>query len=89
MARMIKDPNSRLDFGIDWTAWLEATETIVDSTWLPPDGLTTETPSVTGGKTVVWVTGGTVSQTYRLTNRITTSAGRIDDRSLTIYINER
>lgn len=89
MARLIKDPNARLDFGRDWSAWLEDTETIVDSTWLAPDGLTIETPSVSGGKTIVWVTGGTVGQSYRLTNRITTSAGRIDDRSLTIHITER
>lgn len=86
---MIKDPSARLDYAIDWSGWLEGTETITDSTWTSPDGLPTETPSLSGGRAIVWVTGGAAGQTYRLTNRVTTSSGRIDERTLTIYVTER
>ncbi len=85
----VKDPNSVLDFSLDWSVWLQDSETITTSVWLPDEGITTATPSVVGERTVVWLSGGEVGQTYRVTNRITTSAGRIDDRTLLVRIRER
>lgn len=74
--------------------WLEAGEMITTSAWLvtgPDNSLTTSSPSVSvdGKTTTVWVDGGTVGQTYQLTNRVTTSAGRRDDRSIPLTITER
>ena len=57
-----KDPNADLDYGFDWTAWLGATDTITESTWVVPSGsgLTTHSPSIsTDGKvTAVWLKSG-------------------------------
>ncbi len=89
MTVFIRDPDSNLDFACDWSVWLQDDETIVTSVWLPDEGITTATPSVVGGRTVVWLSGGEVGQTYRVTNRITTSAGRIDDRTLLIRVRNR
>lgn len=82
-----KDPDARLDFSVDWTAWLDG-DTIVASEWTPV-GLTVDTPIVAAGKTTAWVSGGLPGSTHRLTNRITTSTGRIDDRTLLIRVLER
>jgi len=64
-------------------------DTIVDSEWIVPDGLVLDDESFTTSKTVVWLTGGTAKTRYEVTNRITTSDGRIDDRTILIYVIER
>lgn len=85
------DPNATLDYAVDWAPWLQAGETISNSTWTVPTGLTqaTPAPSHSNGKAVIWITGGTVGESYRLTNHITTSAGRQDERSLMLEVTQR
>lgn len=83
-----KDPDANLDYGFLWGKWL-GTDTIVQSTWIVPDGLTSINSTFTSNTTIVWVSGGILGQTYTITNRITTAAGRTDDRSITLYIKNR
>lgn len=85
------DPNAILDYAVDWSTWLASGETITASTWTVPTGLTTATPaaSFAAGKATIWLTGGTAGTSYRVTNHITTSAGRQDERSLQIDATER
>lgn len=87
----IKDPSASLDYGFDWLvrAWLAAGETIVTSVWTVPAGLSMITSGLSGGKSVVWLAGGVVGVTYTVTNTITTSAGRTDERSIQIQVLER
>lgn len=94
-----KDPDAKLDYQIDWRAdesdggpYLEDGETISTSTWDVPAGLTQVTPApsiVSGEKTVIWLSGGTVGEWYRVVNSIVTSAGRDDDRSIMIFIKQK
>lgn len=100
-----KDPNAILDYTVDWSAWLASGETISTSTWTASTGITiatTPAPSNTGTTATVWLSGGTVNggeelgvsggisqRAYRVTNRITTSAGRTDDRSIFVAVVER
>lgn len=90
MQTITKDPDATLDYGWDWAAedWL-GTDTIVSSEWTVPDGITKEDESNTDTKTVVWLSGGTLTETYKVTNRITTSGGRTDDRSFSLFITQR
>lgn len=85
------DPNAKLDYAVDWAAWLQSGETITASTWTVPTGITqtTPAPSFSGTAATVWLTGGTVGEHYMVTNHITTSMGREDDRSLYIWCVER
>ncbi len=87
-----KDPNAILDYGCDWTLWL-AGDTITASTWaITPTGgtLTTSLPTFAPtGTTTVWLTGGAVGERYTVTNHITTTAGRQNDRSFTLDIVEQ
>jgi hypothetical protein len=87
----IKDPQAVLDYILDWNIkYLQAGETIVTSTWIVPAGLTEpQASSHAGGLTTVWLGGGTVDTDYAVTNHITTSAGRTDDRSILIRVQER
>ena len=85
-----KDPQAVLDYTIDWTKWLdEVGETIATRTWIVPTGLTKVTETNTTKLATVWLSGGTVETNYTVTNRITTVAGRTDDRSITIRVKER
>lgn len=94
----VKDPDADLDYEMDWAGgapgpWLATGETISTSTWTAPAGLTVGTggqaPSHDTTTTTVWLLGGTVDKTYRVVNRITTSAGRVDDRSIWIKVRQR
>lgn len=78
-----KDPDSRLDYIVDWSDWLDS-DTITASTWTPATGITVTTSSNTTTTTTVWLSGGTLGATYKVVNHITTAAGRQDDRTLVI-----
>jgi hypothetical protein len=83
-----KDPDAILDYAVDWSRWL-AGDTIAASVWIVPTGLTKATESNTATKAIVWLSGGSAGQNYTVTNRITTAAGRTEDRSFTIRVEER
>lgn len=90
---MIKDPDAKLPFTVDWTAWLAAEQdTASGVVWLVPTGLTEEStpaPSLTDGKATVWLSGGTLGADYDVVCRLTTTGGRIDDRTLRVQIRSR
>lgn len=83
-----KDPNAVLDYSIDWARWL-AGDQIAASEWIVASGLTKMADSKTATSATVWLSGGTAGQSYIVTNRITTAAGRTEDRSFTIRVEER
>lgn len=83
-----KDPNAVLDYSIDWTRWL-AGDQIAASEWIVPSGLIKMADSKTSTSATVWLSGGTAGQSYTVTNRIATAAGRTEDRSFTIRVEER
>lgn len=83
-----KDPDAVLDYSFDWSAWL-VSDTISTSTWTAGTGITIDSNSSTTTVTTVWLSGGTASVAYTVTNRIVTAASRTDDRSLTINVEQR
>lgn len=90
-----KDPDERLDFGLDWTKEMARVgDTISESSWdvtSGDGGLLIEDAAgvISGMVTSVWLTGGTVGETYTVTNRMTTTAGRIYERSATLRVRHR
>jgi len=84
-----KDPDSVIDYQIDWAAVLNATspvDTISTSTWYPTHGLTVDSDSNTTTKTTVMLSGGQVGKVAMLVNRITTAGGRTHDRTIEVTI---
>jgi hypothetical protein len=84
-----KDPAAVLDWDFDWSAWLLQLEVIVASEFIVDAGLTVDFSSFTGDSATVWLSGGTPGTTYEVTNRVTTSAGRTDDRTLKVRVVEQ
>lgn len=101
VAVFTKDPDAHLDYQLDWSRWLIGDDdTISGSQWLIEDidggtcAMLIDTapsflPSFTSTTATCWLLSGTSGHRYRLTNRITTAAGRIDDRSVTVNCSGR
>jgi hypothetical protein len=84
-----KDPDANLDYGFDWSDWLETGEALNASVWDVPAGLVEGAKQLGTSATKVWLSGGTAGATYTVSNQVTTDAGRIDERSFSIVVEER
>lgn len=87
-SRFTKDPDAVLDYRWDWSDWLDE-DTISSSDWVLPDGIVEDSSTHTGTTTTIFLSGGTVGTTYSVINRITTAAGRIDDRTAKFKVREK
>jgi hypothetical protein len=96
----LKDANAVLDYYFDWKAlangtgasnWLADGETITSHTVTAGAGLTVDSSALINGATAVrvWMSGGTAGQDYTVACRITTSAGRTDERTAQVRVRQR
>lgn len=93
-AVIVKDDQAKLDYTFDWSQWLAPiTDTIASAVaTIHGDGIATiGSPATQVGSTsvTIWVAGGTIGQQYQLECKITTAAGRIDERSIYINVKDR
>lgn len=89
---IVKDLDAILDYTLDWSQfYLESTETISTSSWTvsPTGSLVIDSDSNDTTTTTVFVSAGTRGKIYRLTNKITTSKSRTEERTLTVRVEER
>jgi hypothetical protein len=84
----VKDPNSTIDFAVDWAEWLSSGDTVSSSSWEVPTGLTVSSASVANNVTRSFLTGGLAGVDYMITNRVTTQGGRIEDRSILVQVRQ-
>jgi hypothetical protein len=91
MQLYIKDPGAVLDYSINWGGgYLQGGETLMTSIWtIFPSDMTQSAASNTTTTATVTVSGGAAGQIYQLTNRVTTSQGRTDERSITLRVEHR
>jgi hypothetical protein len=87
-SKFTKDPDAVLDYEWDWSDWL-GSDIIVSSDWVLPDGIVEDSSTHTDTTSTIWLSGGTVGESYEVVNRITTTAGRIDDRTCKFRIKEK
>ena len=80
-----KDPDAVVDYGVDWVRWL-AGDTLALAVWLVPAGIVEDSSNHTATAAYIWLSGGTVGESYRLTNRITTALGRVQDQTVVIPV---
>ena len=89
MAIYYKDVDAVLDYGVDWSDWLDTGETISTSTYTVTAGITKDSDSNTTTASTVWLSGGTDGTSYTITNEVVTSDSRTDQRSFTVKVVER
>lgn len=87
--RIPKDPDAVLDYTLDWDAWLADTDTIASAVFTVASGLTKDSEEFTDDTSTVWLSGGTAGESYKVSCRITTVAGRREDRSFYVDMKER
>lgn len=87
--RTPKDPDATLDYQIDWGDWLVTGDSIVGSAWSVSGATIEDDTQFADTSATVWVSGGTVGMPIYLTNTITTSEGRIDQRTLVVQVAEK
>lgn len=87
-----KDPGGKLDYPYKWTEWLDAvSDTIFTATITADPGITIESYMILPGNKIVtvWVSGGTVGQTYKVTCHIVTAGGREDERTIYVVVKQK
>lgn len=76
-----------LDYSIDWTTFLGADDAITSSVWFVASGMEQEgVASEAEGVTTIWLTGGSRTHSYVVTNRIETEDGRTRDQVMKFII---
>lgn len=82
-----KDPAEVKDYDINWLPEL-GTDTIVSSVWaiVAGTGLVINSNQFSTTRTKVWLSGGTLGQTYLLKNTITTALGDTEVETATLGI---
>lgn len=80
-----KDPTANLDYGFNWSSWLQTGETITTATVTVPTGITlAQSAQIVSGVVVFWLSGGAVGNSYLIECEVTTSQGRTDSRSFNL-----
>ena len=92
MGFYLKDPQSRVDYAIDWGGYLDG-QIIAASLWsVTPDetgGIAVEEASFDLNRSAARIGGGMAGRIYSVTNRVTMSDGSIDERSITLRVEDR
>ena len=90
--RKVKDPDARLDYSVDWGPFLASVpgDSIFSAEWVDAGDslLTIEDEGVVGNYHACFISGGALGTTYRITSRITTTEGRVQDQSFALLIEE-
>jgi len=95
MTVFVKDPGSTgrpvlIDYMVDWSDWLSASETISASTFYTNStGISVSSVSNSTDTATVWLQGGTHGTVYRVTNKITTNQSRQDERHIVVRVEDR
>jgi hypothetical protein len=88
----LKDPDSRVDYGIDWIAYL-GDQTLAASQWsvTPSEagGVALETASFDLRRTAARIFGGLPGHVYNVSNRVMLSDGSSDERSICLRVEQR
>lgn len=85
----IKDSDATLDYGFDWSGWLETGESISSYIITTACGITKASDTNTSASVIVWLSGGAVGTRYDVACKITTNKNRIDERTMKIDVKKR
>ena len=93
MSFYLKDPQSRVDYAIDWGgAYLDG-QVLAASQWsvTPAEagGLSVEAEGFDLTRAAATLAGGVVGHVYSVTNRVAMTDGQVDERSIALRVEQR
>lgn len=91
------DPDSRLDYSLDWSEWLSSGDTLSTSAWTvstisgdsAPLSVESVNTNTNTGITTAIISGGTAGNTYTVKCAIVTGAGLEDERTFRLIVKNR
>ena len=93
MALLLKDPESVLDYSVEWGAEYLDGDALAESEWtvspVEAGGLEVVNSQFEPGTAVVKASGGIAGRIYRLTNHVVMASGREDSRSILLRVEKR
>ncbi len=91
MTIFVKDPAAVIDYAVDWSAGYLTGQVIAASAWIvaPAGSVAVVADRFEPGRAIATLSGGQAGSVYRITNRVTFSDGRIDDRTLVLRVEDR
>lgn len=92
MSYYLKDPQSRVDYAIEWTGYVDG-QVVAASEWAvdpaEPGGIAVDAAGHDLTRAAATLSGGVPGHVYQVTNRVTLSDGRIDERSIVLRVEQR
>ena len=92
MSFYLKDPQSRVDYAIDWGGYLDG-QVVSAASWavtpVEAGGIAVAEHNFDLTRTAATLTGGVVGHVYSVTAAVTFSDGRQDQRSICVRVEER
>ncbi len=89
----LKDPGASIDYSFDWNAGYLSGQTVTGSVWqtrpIELGGVAVISSAATAVQTSALVNGGVPGHVYHLTNSVTFSDGRSDERSVVLRVEDR
>jgi hypothetical protein len=93
MGFFLKDPQSRVDYAIDWAPGYLDGQALAAARWsvFPAEagGIAIEEHGFDLTRTAATLSGGLVGHVYSVVAQVTLSDGRRDQRSITLRVEER
>lgn len=93
MSYFLKDPQSRVDYAISWAEGYLDGQAIAASAWAvsPAEagGIAVDEANFDAGRAAATLSGGIVGHVYRVSNRVTLSDGRFDERAILLRVEQR
>ena len=85
-AYIVKDPQARKDYTVDWSRWLNAGDIIAAVQWTVEPGLNKHNEGKTDTTTFIELSGGEAGKAYVCVAHITTANGLEDEKSFRVVI---
>lgn len=93
MSFYLKDPGSRIDYAIEWGGAYLDDQVLAGSSWtvMPAEagGVEVAASSFDLTRTAATLSGGVGGHVYSVVNRVILSDGQVDERSITLRVEER
>jgi hypothetical protein len=92
MGFYLKDPQSRIDYAIDWLGYLDG-QAVVQSAWTvtpdEPGGIVVDSAGYDPARTAARLSGGVAGHVYSVSNLVTLTDGSREERSITLRVEQR
>ena len=82
------DPDARLDYAFDWTEWLGGDVITSAEVTADPAVVTADPAVINGSRVTAWLSAATPGR-CKVSCKVTTAAGRTDERSQILYVTGR